>query len=303
MNYCSFSDLNEYIVNNLHRLPHNVDLIIGLPRSGMLPANLIALYLNKPYTDIDSFIRGHIYGTGERGSIIDVDGVNKVLVVDDSINNGTALKKAKVKLHDLTDRYSFMYAAIIATEKSKNLVDYYCAIVPNPRFFQWNIFHHPLYIPNACFDIDGVLCEDPIIDDDGPIYQEYIKKAPPKYIPTAEIHTLVTCRLEKYRSITEDWLKRNNVKYKHLVMLNMNTREERLKWGKHGEFKGWVYKNSNTVLFVESSLSQAKKIVKIAKKPVFCVETHSLLQPNIIERYLCIVRRKLKMFGMRYFPK
>ena len=37
----------------------NVDLVVGIPRSGMLPANLIAMYLNKPFTDINSFLEIH----------------------------------------------------------------------------------------------------------------------------------------------------------------------------------------------------------------------------------------------------
>ena len=48
MNYRSFADMNNDLVRNLARFPHDVDLIVGIPRSGMLPANLLALYLNKP---------------------------------------------------------------------------------------------------------------------------------------------------------------------------------------------------------------------------------------------------------------
>lgn len=53
--YRSIVDMNNIIVKNLQKLPHDIDLVVGIPRSGMLPANLIALYLNKPFTDIDSF--------------------------------------------------------------------------------------------------------------------------------------------------------------------------------------------------------------------------------------------------------
>ena len=52
MNYRSISDLNNVILQRLHILPRDFDLIVGVPRSGMMPANLLALYLNKPFTDI-----------------------------------------------------------------------------------------------------------------------------------------------------------------------------------------------------------------------------------------------------------
>lgn len=67
MNYRNIDDLNHCILQHLSILPRDFDLIVGVPRSGMFPANLLALYLNLPVTDIDSFRNGHIYQTGERG--------------------------------------------------------------------------------------------------------------------------------------------------------------------------------------------------------------------------------------------
>ena len=297
MNYISFSDLNEFIIRNLHKFPHDIDFLVGIPRSGMLPANLLALYLNKPFTDIDSFVEGRVYGTGERGRFITPSNKMKVLVVDDSVASGNALKKSKEKLKVIGKEYELRYAAIIVTEESKELVDYYCEITPFPRVFQWNLFHHPDFIPNSCFDIDGVLCEDPPVDDDGSIYLNYIRNAIPKYIPTVEINTLVTCRLEKYREATEEWLQRHGVKYKHLIMLDMASKAERLAWGKHGKYKGEVFAKSDAEYFVESSLSQAKQIVRTAKKTVFCTEDFSMLtyeqEVSWLTYFLFRLRRKL----------
>lgn len=277
INYRSISDLNSAILRNLHKFPHDVDLVVGIPRSGMLPANLLALYLNKPYTDIDSFTEGRLLDAGYRQKFIDNSSTNKILVVDDSILGGWALRKAKEKLKELENTYTFIYSVVFSTKESTQLVDVFCEIVDRPRAFQWNFFHHPEFIPRSCFDIDGVLCEDPPIDDDGELYSKYIENAPVKYLPSLEIDTLVSCRLEKYRGITERWLQKNGVKYKKLVLLDMKTKEERIKWGKHGEYKAQVYKNSDNVLFVESSLAQAKIIAKISHKPVFCTETFEMI--------------------------
>lgn len=217
--YRSIEDLNNSIVNNLSKFPHDVDLIVGIPRSGMLPANLLALYLNKPFTDIDSFIEGKIYSSGERGKYIDSSTTHKILIVDDSIDKGGAKRKAESKLQEVKNNYELLYAAIYATSKSVSFVDFYCEIIDTNRVFQWNLFHHNSIIPYSCFDIDGVLCKNPPLDDDGPIYSNYLRNAVPYLIPSLEIDTIVSCRLEKYRSQTEAWLKENGVKYKKLITL------------------------------------------------------------------------------------
>ena len=46
MNYRNIDDLNHCILQHLSILPRDFDLIVGIPRSGMFPANLLALYLN-----------------------------------------------------------------------------------------------------------------------------------------------------------------------------------------------------------------------------------------------------------------
>ena len=204
INYRSFEDLNKAILKSLHKFPHDVDLIVGIPRSGMLPANLLALYLNKPYTDIDSFIDGRIYGCGKRGDTIETTNNKKILIIDDSICSGKAVAKAKDRIAKakLDNKFQFLYSAIFATTNAKNRINIYCEIVDGTRFFQWNLFHHPPLLSQSFCDIDGVLCPNPPIDDDGEQYIQYIRNAPKLYTPTVEIDTLISCRLEKYRTIT-----------------------------------------------------------------------------------------------------
>lgn len=280
LEYRSIADMNRLILENLYKLSHDIDLVVGVPRSGMLPANLIALYLNKPFTDINSFVSdGRIYLSGERGNGLDISNIKKILLVDDSIASGKAMSKAKEYIAPVADRYEVTYGVVFAMTSSKDQVDFYCEIIDAPRVFQWNIFHHSL-LNKACFDMDGVLCVDPPVDDDGPQYLDYIENAIPLYIPTVTIDTIVTCRLEKYRQPTEAWLDRHHIKYNRLVMLPFSTKAERIKWGKHGEYKGKTMKESGNILFVESSLEQAHEINHISCCPVFCTETFSLIDRN-----------------------
>lgn len=296
--YKSIADMRLAILHNLHKFPHDIDLVVGIPRSGMLPANLIALYLNKPFTDIDSFVAGRVYSSGERTKFSGEYKSGKVLIVDDSIALGVALGKAKENLannpslSDLTLIWSVVYASGEGADK----VDVYCEKTGLYRVFEWNIFHHPHFIPHCCCDIDGVLCPNPPIDDDGPLYTEYISKAPILYKPTRKIDTLVSCRLEKYRSITEEWLHSNGIEYGKLIMLNFKNKEERIAWGKHGVYKGEYYKKSDNILFIESSLGEAKDILRVSGKPVFCTENFEMLNNETVSYKTHSKIKKIKAF-------
>ena len=54
--YVSFAQLSNAIRSQLYAIPADVDLIVGIPRSGMVPAYQIGLFLNRLVCDIDSFI-------------------------------------------------------------------------------------------------------------------------------------------------------------------------------------------------------------------------------------------------------
>ena len=112
MNYRNIKDLNNTILQGLSIIPRDFDLIVGVPRSGMLPANLLSLYLNRPYTDIDSFLNGHIYKAGARSQFFEEGAYKKVLVVDDSIASGSAMIECKEKLKHLEDKFDLNYCAI-----------------------------------------------------------------------------------------------------------------------------------------------------------------------------------------------
>jgi len=66
MNYKSYDDLCSDIKNNLSQLyEYDFDLVVGIPRSGMIPAYMIALYLNINCTDLMSFIENKKIKSGE----------------------------------------------------------------------------------------------------------------------------------------------------------------------------------------------------------------------------------------------
>jgi len=112
INYKNIADLNFDILHNITKFPHDIDLILGIPRSGMMPANLLALYLNKPYSSVELYLENKIFSNGIRE--IDKNKIfNKILVVDDSINTGLQMNKIKELLKNRSEHfiYSVIYAA------------------------------------------------------------------------------------------------------------------------------------------------------------------------------------------------
>ncbi|PXY39188.1 phosphoribosyl transferase [Flavobacterium cheongpyeongense] len=278
MYYRNVKDLNTIILQRLSVIPRNFDLIVGVPRSGMLPANLLALYLNRPYTDIHSFLNGHIYKAGARSQFFDISEFKNILVVDDSIASGAAMIEVKESLKHLNDQFNIKYCAVYVIPGKEKMVDYFFEVVPLPRYFQWNILNHTT-LEKACFDIDGVLCADPLPEqnDDGEKYIDFILNAPPLFIPGSKIGTIVTSRLEKYRKETETWLAANNIKYNELVMLDLPNMEARQRANSHGDHKAKAYLAKPYVLFVESEYHQAIEINRLSKKPVLCTANFEMI--------------------------
>ena len=284
MHFRSVADMAATIAANLHRLPGGLDLIVGIPRSGLLAANLVALHLNKPMTDVDGFLAGRVLAGGERliSTISRNDGRKpRVLVVDDSICSGEAMKRTRQRIAAAAPDAELFFAAVYATHQSELRVDLAFERCPLPRVFEWNLMHSG-QLSHSCVDIDGVLCVDPTEEenDDGPRYTAFLENATPLHLPTLPVHALVTCRLEKYRKPTEDWLARHGVSYRKLVMLNLPSKAARLAANPHGSFKAQVYANDSADLFIESSAAQAERIADGASKPVFCIETRRMVYPR-----------------------
>jgi uncharacterized HAD superfamily protein len=287
INYRSIDDLNRTIVANLYRLPRDVDVVIGIPRSGLLAASIVALALNVPLADLDGFLEGRVFPSGSTRRNPDGSGksgpVRKVLVIEDSVHTGNSVREAKAKIAKANLPVEFVFCCVFGQETSAELVDILLDVVPQPRIYQWNLMHHTI-MSSACLDIDGVLCRDPTEEenDDGPAYAEFLDRTQPMFLPSWPVAYLVTSRLEKYRPQTEAWLKKHDIVYDRLVMLDLPSAEERRRLGNHAQFKGEFYRSSKAVLFIESERHQAVEIARIAGKPVLCMETGVLIEPNAL---------------------
>ena len=275
LEFRTFGDLAHCIRHNLYKIPNDIDLVVGIPRSGIIPAYVIALFMNKKCCSLDEFVGGINSSNGFRN--VSDKPIHNVLVVDDSVFSGKEMARVREKLSNFKD-YNFTYMAVYAITQSVNLVDVYLEIVDGRRVWQWNYLNHN-FATSACFDMDGVLCVDPTDEqnDDGEKYKQFILNAKPLYIPNYKIRAIVTSRLEKYRELTEQWLAKNNVQYTELIMLDLPTAAERQKQACHAKFKADVYSClTDTNIFIESNPNQAKEIAARTGKQVLCVENDEL---------------------------
>jgi uncharacterized HAD superfamily protein/hypoxanthine phosphoribosyltransferase len=283
MEYRSFSDLADTVISNAYRVPADVDLIVGIPRSGLLPANLLALQLNKPLLDLEAFLAGHRPAVGRTvaATMQNLDNPRRILIVDDSIASGASMRIVRARVADAMPDKLVTYAAIYGTKPAHEDTDIVFETVPSPRIFQWNLMRHKR-LADACFDIDGILCHDPSHEenDDGDKYERFLLTARPLLRAGVSIKHLVTSRLEKYRPQTERWLAENGVQYEKLWMLDLPSAAERRRQGAHASFKASVYVETGAGLFVESEDQQAQEIAELSGKPVLSIEGQRMAWPG-----------------------
>lgn len=296
MNFRSFEDLAATIRRSLPRLPQQVDVVVGVPRSGLTPALLCALYRNVMATDVEGLLEGRAFAPGVRRSkpklVRDPAAWRNVLVVDDSIDSGKTASVIRERLLTDLPHANVTFCAVYGTARSYPGVDLVLEYCPRPRIFEWNLVHQPDHMRKACLDIDGVLCLDPTKEenDDGPRYAAFLAAARPHLVPTVPVATLVTSRLERYRRQTEDWLHAAGVEFGELCMLDLQSGAERRRLNIHGSFKAEVYSSKrDTILFLESEDRQAEQIARLSGKAVICTTTMKLYGNSVLTES----RRKL----------
>jgi uncharacterized HAD superfamily protein len=275
--FYTIQDLTAWTLDWIKSFPEHYDVIIGIPRSGLIVASIIACKMGKPLSTPDKFLKGE-YWLPTKDKTIKVEKIKSVLLVDDAAGNekGTLYSTYQELKRHFPELRIIKGSLIVSTKNAKRIVDLYYKTLTKGAFFEWNLAHcerKPLGV-----DIDGVLCEEPPpeVDANEEKYVAWISNAKPNLIPTYTIEVIVTNRLEKYRTITEEWLKRHNVKYKHLIMLNLPSKRLRTPENMIGN-KIKAVKQFDLKWFWESSWTEAQAIYKACHIPVLCTDRMVLL--------------------------
>ena len=198
-----------------------VDAVVGIPRSGLIPAAVIATRLHLPlFTLRDDGPQPT--GSGGRAGFDVSSSPSSFLLIDDSSHNGYALDRALeiLRRHDLEPAIA---AVCFCTPRATGNWDVVDTVVDTPHLFAWNWPNAPWTEHLAC-DFDGVLCEDcpPGADceQNGPAYVAWLERAMPLQLPRkVPLKAIVTAREERFREPTEAWLRRHGVAYRELVMI------------------------------------------------------------------------------------
>ncbi len=296
MNYRAIGDVSFLVNEQVGNVPHDVDLIVGIPRSGMLVASILSLKLNLPLTDLYSFQRNDPLKKGntrvyKNDQLAHPHEAKKILLVDDSIASGNSMREA-VALAKNCFQGEVLTMVAFAERANSHQVDIFLEAVEQPRVFEWNILHHSI-INHACVDLDGVLCAQFASKELQAC--DYLA-AKPLFIPSARIAHLITTRPERYRAETEAWLAEHGVQYDELHMLEEPTSNQHQSSSWKAAYKARVYQSDHhAVLYVERRADHAREIVRLSNKPVFCLATNEMLNPgtSILALKQQLVRKSL----------
>lgn len=253
----------------------DVDAVVGLARSGMIVASALSMLLHRPLYAMRQS-SGDIVPTGHGFRLATTDRPQHVLFVDDTVMTGRSFRHTL----DLVTREfdQVTTAAIYVNPDSEIKPDVWMKDLPWPHLLEWNLFNSVL-IQSMATDFDGVLCEDclPEDDDDGERYVRWMREVRPKYlVRRSSIPLIVTARMEKYRDLTEDWLRRWGVSFDRLVMWTGSDLQERRR-SDIAEFKAREFslfrenhKGLQPAIFVESEDFQARRIANLSRGLTVC---------------------------------
>jgi hypothetical protein len=269
--FLTTADLARDTLALIPALPPDLDAIVGIARSGVIPAGLLAAHLHLPLFSIAQSSR-EVLDLGHGGRLDAGRGkpLRRVLLVDDTVAHGRAMARCAPAVRSRFAPARLLRAAVYVHPENRRAVDLAGRLYPMPHFLEWNLWNAGHGEWMAC-DFDGILCEDiaPRDDDDGPRYAALLAGIRPKYLPRRRpVRLIVTGRLEKWRALTEEWLRRWGIRWQELLMhpgeLGARTFDSIVR------LKADAYAASRCATFVESDPGQARRIAELSGRPVVC---------------------------------
>lgn len=256
----------------------NPDVIIGIPRSGMIPATHLATTLGLPLADLHSFCAGRMWNISDDKAASALKG-RRVLIVDDASAYRAAMPRAVEMVQKAVPGADVLKCAVYVTPGAVSEFDVAMDVCPKPRLFEWNWWRSGKLL-YCCLDIDGVICLDPTRDQkrDPEQYRHFLGNASPLYLPRKGVGALVTGRSAAFRTETEDWMRRNGVKFQKMHMFDGPSPRDK---EKHSRSKADFYRKSDYGLFLESNDKQAAMISEMSGKDVVCIGSMKLYRGGL----------------------
>jgi orotate phosphoribosyltransferase len=241
---------------------------IGIPRSGLLIANVLALHLNKhllPMTWLRDVRRGgggHARPLRRGGKALPP---GPIVVLDDSCLTGKTLKEVVGMFGQRQHGRPIHYAVPYTREDAPACITETYRSIPRQAVFAWNWAHQARF-RTAVTDLDGVI---------HPEIQDGLRSPPsavrPLLIPSYPPLAIATGRRERYRPHTQAWLDHWRVDSGMGVHMMPTDKEEHADVGGVIGHKCAVARTTRAQWFVESSAVQAEGISYVV--PTLCTET------------------------------
>ena len=260
----TYSELVQSSRRFAESLRGRIGAVAGVPRSGMIPAAVIAQELHVPMVPIESLKGGEAWRPAHSRELDENAGL-PVLVVDDSVSRGGTIAATRVELDGVKD---LIFAAIYVTERGAHVVDEFAEPIQVMHSFEW-IVGRERHSERYAWDMDGVLCDDWSMGWETEFPEEYerhLHHAKPLLRPKYPVLEIITGRSERYRNETAAWLERNGIECRKLTMMDREPHER----PDHAKFKSRRFKASKALLFVESCARQSERIAKDTGKAVLC---------------------------------
>lgn len=259
------------------KLPANTDAVLGVARSGMLPASIVAMRLHLPLFCVRQTHSDLVYaGGGWRigGSHMQI---SNPIVIDDTCMTGRSVGQTGAIARKTFPQAKT--AAVYCCPTARRKPDFYAAELQEPHLLAWNL-PNSVYSQSMAIDFDGILCRDcrPEEDDDGPRYKDFLRNAEPRYLfRKFRIPLIVTARAEGYRRETLQWLKRHKITFDRLEMYPAKTSRERNRSFSHSykanHYRRWYESHQSPTgfkAFFESCPQQSQQIHQLTELPVIC---------------------------------
>lgn len=258
------------------KIPADVQGIIGVARSGLCVATMVAMLLHRPLTIVRQSTHDIVdAGNGWRLSG-NTHGNGPHVLLDDTVMAGNSFKHVTPIVQKRFP--NLITAAVYVNPAAKHKPDMWVHDLPWPHILEWNVFNS-IMSPAMATDFDGILCRDCRADqdDDGEKYLDWMTNVEPLYLTRrSPIPLIVTARLEKYRGVTTAWLNKWSVTFNELVMAPWGTLAERRAQNIPAWKAGYVSKfcakrhQINPPMYVESDPGQAQEIARLSRCLTVC---------------------------------
>lgn len=265
----------------LATLPADIDCVVAIARSGLLPGSIVAHLRHLPMLTVSRQTGIHDPGHGGRMENRDKSRPpSHILLIDDTAASGHEMSMCTPIVRERFPEARITRAVIYSKPEVVGALDTCFATYSGLHYLEWN-FVNAGHGQQAAFDMDGILNRDFTYEEcqDDDTYRRVMADIEPLYLPRRmPVPLIVTARPESTRDITLEWLAKWGVKVDGLVMWPgawHPPSSEVAPW------KAKHYAESQYHLFIESSEDQSKLINEITGRPVLCPAARKLFPRRV----------------------